>query len=174
MAEAATKQAKAPSETAVARRPAWSSLPSLFDRELEAFFDDLFDEPRGRFRLPSLFRRLPALAELPRLSPVDVYQTDDEVVVKAEMPGLAKEDIDVSLTDSRLTIKAEKKREEKVEEENYSRSERSFGMISRTIELPCECKTEQAKATMSNGVLEVRIPKSDAAKKNKPIKIAVS
>lgn len=175
MAEAATKQAKAPSETTPARRPSWAGWPALFERELDTFFDDLFDEGRGgRFRLPALLRRLPALAELPRLSPVDVYQTDDEVVVKAEMPGLAKEDIDVSLTDSRLTIKGEKKREEKIEEENYHRSERSFGMISRTIDLPCECKTEQAKAKMTNGVLEVRIPKSDEAKKNKPVKISVS
>jgi HSP20 family protein len=174
MAEAATKQVKAAGESVPAKRPHWTSWPALLDRELESFFDDLFeDDRRGRFRLPALLRRrFPAL-DLPRLSTVDVYQTDDEVVVKAEMPGLAKEDIEVSVSDSTLTVKGEKKREEKVEEDHYTRSERSFGMISRTIELPCEVRSEQATAKMTNGVLEVHVPKTDEAKKQKSVKVKI-
>lgn len=175
MAEAATKQVKAGSEAVPARRPYRMSLPALIERDLESFFEDLFeDDRRSLFRLPSLLRRRwPALAELTRLSSVDVYETDDEVVVKAEMPGIAKEDIDISLADSTLTIKGEKKREEKVEEESYTRSERSFGMISRTIELPAEVKPDQVTAKMTNGVLEIHAPKTDESKKHKAIKVKV-
>jgi len=174
MAEAGTKQAKAPSETAPAERPQRTSWPARLDRELEGLFEDLFEDGgRGGFRCPALLRRrFPAL-DLPRLSTVDVYQTDDEVVVKAEMPGLAKEDIEVSLSDSTLTLKGEKKREEKVEDEHYTRSERSFGMISRAVELPCEVEPGRATAKMTNGVLEVHVPKTEAEKQRKSVKVAV-
>jgi len=147
MAETAAKQAKSPSETEtipVKRAPRRAAVPAILERDLfEDFFDDL---GRGLFRWPSLFRRraLPAFPEMPRVASVDVYETDDEVVVEAEMPGIAKDDIEVTVNGSTITLKGEKKQEREVKKEDYYRSERSFGMVSRTIELPAEVKSDQA------------------------------
>jgi len=96
---------------------------------------------------------------------VDVYDEQDDVVVKAETPGLSKEDRSVQVTNSTLTIKGEKKREEEVKEDNYYRCERSFGSFTRAVALPCDVKADQVKATFENGVLEVRMPKTEEAKK---------
>jgi HSP20 family protein len=175
MAEAAVKQVKEAPAAAPAKRTHRGGLPALFDRDFERLFDTLLrdDDRHGLFDVPSLFRRsFPALGEM-RLAKVDVYQTDDEVVVKAELPGLAKEDVDISLADSTLTIKGEKKREEKVEEDDYVRSERSFGMISRTIELPCEVAADRVTAKMTNGVLEIHAPKTEDSKR-KPVKVKIA
>ena len=103
---------------------------------------------------------------------LDVYETDDEVVLKAEMPGLSKDQIEVNLTDSTLTVTGEKKKEAEVKEEHYYRSERSFGSFSRTVHLPAEVKAAEAKATFKDGVLEVRLPKTEAARR-KAIKVKV-
>ncbi len=104
---------------------------------------------------------------------VDVYQTDDEVIATAELPGIeSKEDIDVSVADNSLTIKGEFRRASDVKEENFYHSERYFGAFSRTIPLPAEVKPEQARASYRNGILEVRIPKSEQGRK-KPIRIDI-
>ena len=96
---------------------------------------------------------------------IDVYEEKDEVVVKAELPGLSKEDLDVTLTESTLTLKGQKKKEEEVKEKNFYRSERSSGSFVRTIDLPAEVKTDQVKASFKNGVLEIRLPKTEDAKR---------
>ena len=96
---------------------------------------------------------------------VDLFEEKDNVVVKAELPGLEKNDVEVSLTDSRLTIKGEKKKEEKVNEKDYSYSERSYGAFARVFALPCQVKADKVKASFKNGVLEVNLPKSEEAKK---------
>ena len=67
---------------------------------------------------------------------VDVYEEKDDIVVKAELPGMDKNDIEVNISDSELTLKGEKKKEEKIEEENYYRCERSYGAFLRSVELP--------------------------------------
>jgi HSP20 family protein len=96
---------------------------------------------------------------------VDLFEEKDNVVVKAELPGLEKGDVEVNLTDSRLTIKGEKKKEEKVKEEDYFYSERSYGAFTRVLQLPCSVKADKVKATFKKGVLEVTMPKSEEAKK---------
>jgi HSP20 family protein len=95
---------------------------------------------------------------------VDVYQEGSEVVVKAEAPGVAKEDLEVSIADGVVTVRGEIKKEEKVEEKGYYRQERRCGSFHREISLPADVKEEEAKATFKDGVLEVRIPKCDEAK----------
>ena len=142
---------------------------SAWEREIDRVFDDF----RRLWPWPRLFgaERWPAELQL-RLPAVDVYEEGDEVVVKAEIPGMSKEDIQVNLSDSVLTITGEKKKEEEIKEHDYHRSERSFGSFSRTIQLPSEVKTDQAKATFKDGVLEVRLPKTEAAKQ-KTIKVKV-
>ena len=100
-----------------------------------------------------------------RVPAVDVYEEKDDVVIKAEIPGLEKEDISVQVTDSTLMIKGEKKREEEIKEQDYYRCERSFGSFTRAVNLPSEVKADQVKASFKNGVLEVRMPKTEEAKK---------
>ena len=97
---------------------------------------------------------------------LDVYEHKDDLVGKAEIPGLSKDEIDISLEGTTLTIKGEKKKETEVKEENYYRSERKFGAFYRTVELPTDVKTDKVNATFKDGVLEIRLPKADEAKKN--------
>jgi HSP20 family protein len=103
---------------------------------------------------------------------VDVYEEKDDIVVKAELPGMEKSDIEVNLSDSQLTLRGEKKKEEKIEEENYFRSERSYGAFVRSVQLPAEVQADKVKAAFKNGILEVRLPKTEEAKR-KEIKVKV-
>jgi HSP20 family protein len=119
--------------------------------------------PERWFRADELDVRAPA---------VDVFEEKDDIVVKAEIPGMDKDNIQVNLTDHTLTIKGEKKKEEEVKEENYFRSERSYGTFLRTVELPRDVHADKVKATFKNGVLEVRMPKTEEAKA-KEIKVKV-
>jgi HSP20 family protein len=106
------------------------------------------------------------MPEIEEVSPsVDVFEERDEVVVKAELPGMSKEDIDVKVTDDVVTISGEKKKEEKIEKKNYYRIERSYGSFTRSFRLPTEVQTEKASAKFKEGVLEIRIPKTEEAKK---------
>jgi len=107
--------------------------------------------------LDSFLRKTPAL---------EVYEEKDDIVVKAELPGLAKPDLDIHLTGSTLSIRGEKKKEEEVKHEDYYRSERS-----RTAELSSEGKADQIKASFKEGVLEVRLPKTEEARKPVQVKI---
>lgn len=141
-------------------------LPRAHDmaRWFDRMVDDFWRRPFPTLMRPE--RWWPAEADMiMRMPAVDVYEEKDHVVIKAEIPGLAKEDISVQLTDSTLTIKGEKKREEEVKEDDYYRCERSFGSFTRTVGLPCEVKADQVKASFKNGVLEVRMPKTEEAKK---------
>ena len=103
---------------------------------------------------------------------VDMYQTKDDVIVKATVPGLGPEDIDVSITGDTLTIKGEFKEEEKVEKEQYVYQERRFGQFCRQMTLPTRVRHDKAKADFENGVLTLRLPKAEEAKP-KSIKIKV-
>jgi HSP20 family protein len=144
------------------------SLPA-WERQMDRFFDEL---RRGFW--PSLWhseRWFPRGMGL-RMPAVDVYEENDDVVVKAEIPGMGKDDIQVDLSDSKLTIRGEKKKEEEIKEENYHRTERSYGSFVRSLELPAEVKADAAKATFKNGVLEVRVPKTEAAKQRQ-VKVKV-
>ncbi len=98
---------------------------------------------------------------------VDVCEDQDNVLVRADLPGLKKEDIDLSILGSTLTIKGEKKSESEVEEENYHRVERSYGLFQRTVELPSDVDESRVDASYKNGVLEVKLPKKEAVKGKK-------
>ncbi len=96
---------------------------------------------------------------------IDIYEEGDDVVVKAELPGMKKEDIEIHLTEDSITISGEKKKEEKVEKKGYYRHERSYGSFARSFSLPTDVRTDDAKAEFKEGILEVRIPKTEEAKK---------
>jgi HSP20 family protein len=93
---------------------------------------------------------------------VDVCEEKNSLVVKAELPGLERSDIEVHLRESTLMIGGEKKKDKEVRERDYYRAERSHGTFSRTIALLVEVDTAKAKATFKNGVLGVRLPKRGA------------
>ncbi len=102
---------------------------------------------------------------------VDIYETDSELVIKAEVPGAKKEDIEVSIKDNAVHIKGEKKEEKEEKTETVHRVERFYGKFERFIPLPTDVKVDEAKAEYKDGVLEIRIPKSEASKE-KRIKIS--
>jgi HSP20 family protein len=95
---------------------------------------------------------------------VDMYETDDSVVVKTAIPGVKAEDIDVSITGDTLTIKAETKEEEEVKRENYLRRERRFGSYCRSVTLPGGLETDKADADYNDGILTLTLPKAEEIK----------
>ena len=103
---------------------------------------------------------------------VDVYETDKEFVLKAELPGVDPKDVEVRVEDSTLYLKGERKFEKETKEENYHRVERSYGTFTRSFSLPHTINTEQIHADYRNGVLTIRLPKREEAKP-KQIKISV-
>ena len=103
---------------------------------------------------------------------VDVYETENDLVIKADLPEVAEKDIDVRVENSMLTIRGERKLE-KVKEENYLRMERSYGFFTRSFSLPNTVNTEQIQAQYNDGVLTVTLPKR-AESKPKQVKINVS
>lgn len=103
---------------------------------------------------------------------MDVSEREGEVVVKAEIPGIDKEDIKVSVKDDVLTISGEKKREEREEGENWHRVERTYGSFKRVLTLP-SVDNEKVEASYKDGILEIRLPKQESAKpKEIPIKVS--
>jgi len=95
---------------------------------------------------------------------VDVVEHDDSFVIEAELPGMNKDDIKISVTNDVLTIRGEKKIEKEDKKKNYHRTERSYGSFSRTFALPGNVKAEKVDAEFNNGILTVTVPKSEEAK----------
>ena len=123
--------------------------------------------------MPSLLSRL-RMPEMEEIVPsIDMFEEKNQVVIKAELAGMKKEDIDISLTDSTITLSGEKRKEEKVEQKNYYRKERSQGSFKRSFRLPAEVKTDRATANFKDGVLEIRLPKTEKAIKQK-VKVSVN
>lgn len=143
-----------------------------------------FDPFRELFNLQNRMGRLFDEAGRPRFveneeatatwSPaVDIYETQQEIVVKAELPDLKQEDIQVSLDNDRLSIRGERKFESEVKRENYHRVERSYGTFSRTFSLPPTVDQEKIRADYKNGVLTVTLPKREIAQ-TKQINVQVN
>jgi HSP20 family protein len=105
--------------------------------------------------------------QLKLVMPVEVYETPEELVVKVELPGVKKEDVDVTIRDNYLIIRAEKKEEKEEEREHVHIAERVYGKFERVIPLPADIDTENVKAKFENGVLEIRFPKKSAVKEKK-------
>jgi HSP20 family protein len=95
---------------------------------------------------------------------VDILETPDSLLFRAELPGMTKEDVDLTLENSTLTLKGERKFERDEEREAYHRIERGYGAFSRSFSLPANVRTEGVKATFDNGVLTIELPKADEAK----------
>ncbi|PID63667.1 MAG: heat-shock protein Hsp20 [Gammaproteobacteria bacterium] len=130
-----------------------------------SLFDELFNEVT-----PALFMRplhgdgLPAAGEIK----IDVNERDDKFYVYAEIPGVAKEDIDLSVTDNTVTISAEIEQHDEHKEGNKNlRSERYYGSVSRSFQLPSNVNVDKAKASYENGILKLVLPKKNKENRQK-------
>jgi len=121
---------------------------------MDRLFEESFVRPRAGWLAPLGAETLA----------VDMYETDNDVVVKTAVPGVKPEDIDVSITGDVLTIKGETKAEEKIEKANYIRQERRYGAFSRSITLPSTVVADKAAAEFENGVLTLTLPKAEEVK----------
>jgi len=148
-------------------RPGWGIRPwRPFPEELERRFEEIFSRPW----LPTVWRRLPS-EERGWTPPLEVFEKEDKFTVKAELPGMKREEIDVSVTGDTLTIKGERKAESEVKEEDYYCCERSYGSFFRSIDLPSAVDSKMIEASYENGILEITLPK---AAEIKPKKIDIS
>lgn len=132
------------------------------DRFMESFFPRRWMRP-FRWDMPSM-AELGAPFDL-KTPGVDIIERDNEVIVKAEVPGVEKKDLDVSVTDNSVTIKGCTSHEEKEEKGDYYRSEIRRGSFSRTVALPSSVDSDKAKATFNDGILELTLPKVEKAKR---------
>lgn len=139
------------------RRGPMSAMPK-FEQEIERLFGD---------RWPRFFD-WPTTRSLEQQSPnVDIIDREDEVYVRAELPGFTKKDIDVTVNDATVTIKASSEAKKEEEDGDYYRREISQEYMARTIGLPAEVDGEKAKARLTDGLLEITIPKVTKAKRQK-------
>jgi HSP20 family protein len=95
---------------------------------------------------------------------VDMYETDEAVIVKSAVPGLESEDLDINITGDTLTIKGESREEEEIEEENYFCRERRYGAFSRSLTIPVSIVPDEAEAEIEDGVLTLTLPKAEEVK----------
>jgi HSP20 family protein len=103
---------------------------------------------------------------------IDVSEDKDNLIVKADLPGLTKDDVEITLQDNVLTLRGEKKQESETKEENFYRMERVHGVFSRSFELPVTVNANKVAATFKDGVLQITLPKTEEAKP-KQIKVNV-
>lgn len=150
--------------------------PWAWFEEMDRWFEDFRREFESRFWGPE-FTLAPWREETGlrlRTPLVDVVDAGREFLVKAELPGVAKEDLDLSVTPEGLELRAETKREREEKDEDYYYRERVYGGYRRALSFPEEVLPDQAEATLKDGVLEVRVPKKAPAPKREPVKVRVT
>ena len=126
---------------------------------LNNFFDGFFDDFFGPAYHPGKVVRK---AQKPMQ--VDIYEKDNVIVLEAELPGVAKEDIKLDVKGKLITLGAERKGEEEVKDEHRYRKERTYGKLERTFSLPFEINAEQVAASYENGILRLEIPQPEEKK----------
>ena len=136
-------------------------LPTLQDQVIRLFEDTLTRDRSGQADLATW------------APPVDIYETENEMVVKADLPDLQEKDIDVRVENNTLTIRGERKFEKGVNEDNYLRVEREYGPFMRSFSLPNTVSSEGIRAEYHNGVLTLHMAKREESKP-KQIKISIS
>ena len=136
----------------------WGPLGEIssLQREMDRLFNEYFGKMKGTEE-----EGLVARAWAPAM---DIYETEEKLVLKAELPGLKKEDIDIRVQDNTFTLKGKKKFEKEVQQENYHRVERTYGTFQRSFTLPNTVKQEGIEATFKDGILEISLPKAEEAR----------
>jgi HSP20 family protein len=154
------------SQSDMARRESQIESPSRMSQRFADEMDSVFDDfglgrswRAPRFGLGRSWLSSPARLAAQAWAPdIDVSQQNNELVVRADLPGMKREDVCVDVTDTDITISGERKSEQETERGGVYRSERAYGSFFRTIPLPEGAIADQAKATFDNGVLEIRMP----------------
>lgn len=142
----------------------WTPTGDLFRTRFSRLFDEAFNDMlQGHEGSEETTRR-------GWMPPVDIRETEDALFLTAELPGLTKDDVEITVEDHTLTLRGERKLEKDVQKESYHRIERAYGTFSRTFSLPTNIDTEGVSASFEDGVLQVEIPKAEEAK---PRKIAI-
>jgi HSP20 family protein len=129
-------------------------------REIDRLFDDF---TRGFPTFPTLAGNGPTTL----MPSMDITETDKEIEITAELPGLEEKDVQINLSDNLLTIRGEKKAEKEQKDKNYRLVERSYGSFERTLQLPEGISADEIKANISKGVLKVTVPKPAPAQAKK-------
>ena len=166
----ATIESPSKGEHAIVKRP-------IREPELFIGFDTIFDEFRRSFddlMTPFLPMRtyLPRTFGIPIRAPlVDVIDEDNQYVIKTELPGFNKNDVDIELNKDTMVLKAEKKSEEEEKSKNYLHRERFYTSCERTVNFPEEVDPSKVEGTMDNGVLELKIPKKEPKPEEKMRKV---
>jgi HSP20 family protein len=142
----------------------WEPFPAFagVQRDLDRLFDEFFRRP--------LVRRGEDGVRTPS---VDIAETADEVLVTAEVPGIDREQLEVEVTPESLSLRAERRAESEEEGTSFRRRERVWGRYERTVPLPAEVLSDKAEAKLEDGVLRIRIPKTETAKPEVPTKVKV-
>lgn len=138
---------------AIVRWDPWRSMTTLQDR-INRLFEELSAPQREEDDVTMSAWR-PA---------VDIYDQEDAIVIKAELPGLTKEDISIEMKENKLILKGERIEEKEINEENYYRRERSVGSFHRVFTLPTGIDPEKVSANFKDGILKVEIPKAEETK----------
>lgn len=158
------KQQMATSRSGEVQRVPASRFMTPFE-EMERMFENFM--PRGWMRpfgmAPMRGEMMPMEGKIPA---VDVINRDDEIVLRAELPGIDKENIDITTTDDTVTIRGETRAEETQDTDEYYRCEISHGAFSRTVALPADVDGSKARAVFKDGVLELTLPKVERAKRH--------
>jgi HSP20 family protein len=143
-------------------------LTALKDLEsrVERMFHDIWSNPFHREKFPDAFSLSP-LGNMPR---IDVIDRDKEILVKAELPGFEKDDLDISIANNQLVIKAKTCKENKEEKGDYLKQEIRKSEVYRSVLLPAEVKDENIKTSFKNGVLKMTLPKQEKSQR-KQIKV---
>jgi len=145
-----------------------SLIPVGRDRSLRRDFHPFSSLQREVERLFEDFGKgFPAFTSHGAIPAVDVVETDKEIEITAELPGLEEKDVQVNIADNILTIRGEKKAEKEEKDKNYRLIERSYGAFSRTLELPAGVNADAIKASIDKGVLKVVVPKPAPAQTRK-------
>ncbi len=150
--------------------PEGTSRPLTALEEMDRLFEDFFGQrwPRAwmrpfRFEHPTWADLTAGFARSPR---VDVVEGATEILVRAEVPGVTKEDLEISMSEDTVTIRGHSRVEDSIEGGNYFRAEISRGEFSRTVALPSNVDTGKARAQLENGILEILLPKVEKAKRH--------
>lgn len=136
----------------------WNPLKELdsMRREMDRIWEDLFP---ARKTEAAPWKRQAAGQEATVSPAIDIFDRPAEIIVRAEMPGVAKEDIDISLQDSTLSIRGELKADAGQKEGGYAYSERNYRYLARSLNIPFKIKQDGIRATLKDGVLSVQLPK---------------
>ena len=135
----------------------WTPMGNLqsFQHEMNRMFDEFFRGGNGEAAGTGLSSWTPA---------VDIHETEDAFVIKAELPGVSKDDVSIDVHQNTLTLRGQRKHEAEVKNERYHRVERAYGTFQRSFVLPAMVDHDKVQATYKDGVLELHLPKSEAAK----------